>query len=209
MALGEGPAETLGDPPILKHYKLRCKHWLSSQISSLVSFTFVLRALLVFFCKILPTVLYGRYEHYCKAPLQVKVTSKEQETQYRIFRCQGPARYSQWEGNLCHLLLKTRIEAWNWPRPLQRWRRLISFQQHHENGHCEYTKEEGWCLHHSPCGPITFASLLMETHFIVVGLCLGFLPWKDNPSISEVPSPCVLVARAEVCYLGLALRNVL
>ena len=62
----------------------------------------------------------------------------------------------------------------------------------------------GWCLHHSSCDPITFASWLVETHFIVVGLYLGFLPWRDNPSISEVPSPCVLVARAGICYLGLA-----
>ena len=73
-------------------------------------------------------------------PLQVKFTLWEQETQYRIFRCQGPARYSEWEGNLCHLLLKTRIQVWDWPRPLQRWRRLISFQHPHENGHHEYTK---------------------------------------------------------------------
>lgn len=81
---------------------------------------------------------------------------------------------------------------------------MISFQQHRENGHREYTKGEGWCLHHSSCDPITFASWLVETHFIVVGLYLGFLPWRDNPSISEVPAPCVLVARAGIRYLGLA-----
>ena len=45
------PAETLEDPPILKHYKLRCKHWLWSQISSPVSFPFVLGPYLCSFVK--------------------------------------------------------------------------------------------------------------------------------------------------------------
>lgn len=49
----------------------------------------------------------------------------------------------------------------------------------------EYPKRKGWCLHHSPCGQITLASSLMETHFTAVGLYLDFLSWREIPSISE------------------------
>lgn len=49
----------------------------------------------------------------------------------------------------------------------------------------EYPKRKGWCLRHSPCGQITLASSLMETHFTAAGLYLDFLSWRVSPSISE------------------------
>lgn len=79
--------------------------------------------------------------------------------------------------------MKTQMQMWNRPRPLQRWRRLVPFQQHHKNRHHEYTKGMGWCLHHFTCGRIMFTSSLVETHCTAGGiyLCFSFLEGDSFP----------------------------
>ena len=71
----------------------------------------------------------------------------------------------------------------------------MPFQQHHKNGHHQYTEGKGQCPHHSSCGRIIFASSLMATYFSAMGLYLCFC-------VLERESFCFMPWNAQILQRG-------
>ena len=180
MDIGKGQAETLGAPQILRCYKLRSNHWVSSWVSSLVSefqlspHTFELGAFHGLFHKILPTVqsVLTLVESTACTVCTPRIEDKFME----------PSNAEGLPGTVYEdISMSPPVENQKASVKLSRASAEIPFQWHHRNGYCEYTKEA-----HSSCGRNRVCILSdRKGYFTIMGLDLFFFSLRESPSNLE------------------------